>query len=806
MKDRYGHRRILNIATFSTEGSRSALLSAARGMGIDSSEVAYLTSLIPVERGFTWSLSDAYFGNEEKGRKPVTELVNAVKKYDGLMEASLKIEGLVKGRSVHASGIYKFEGDYTEQNAMMKSTSGQEITQFDMQDSDQMGALKIDCLTVQAIDRIRTAMDLLIEYGYIEDKGSLRATYDAYLHPDVLEYDDKEMWAKVANNEIPDLFQFDTAVGLQCAKKTKPQSVEELAAANSLMRLMPDGAEQPMDKFVRHKENPEEWYKEMAEYGLTDEEVKILEDHLKPVYGVGSSQEEVMLLLMDERICGFSVREANVARKIIGKKQMERIPELKEKIFSSKNASRNLLQYIWDTQIEPQLGYSFSVLHATAYSLIALQEMNIAHKYPRIFWDTACLTILAGADEDNEHNKASDYGRVASSIGKLKAHGVKVALPSINQAGFSFTPDIENNQIIFSLKGITSMNDDIVKMIIDNRPYKSFEDFYERIYKPKHIQRQHMLMLIKAGCFNEFDSPIKIMQKFILKEMDIKESLNMQNFPSIIRLGLLDNNEFYQYKEMYELRKRIVKNVYKKTTNPKDEILKLDMNTHDGRIFNEHFTPDCIVEQEGNMIFISKKTFDKEYNEKMNYIKELIGTEEFIKKYNQAQFVELWNEYAAGTVRSWEMEAVSFYSDKHELHGVNYKLYGISQWEDIPEEPIVESERKWRGRTIQDFKLFRLAGTVLDKNNNNHTFTLLTETAVVNVKTYAGAYSHYNKQIKKNGKIVEKSWFTKGNLLLVQGYRRGDQFVLKAPKGQHTINLITEVRPDGTLGLQAERA
>src|SRR5690606_27154094 len=102
----------------------------------------------------------------------------------------------------------------------------------------------------------------------------------------------------------------------------------ELAAANSLMRLMAeDGAEQPIDKFVRHKENIQEWYNEMKEYNLTENEVEILKEHLGKVFGVSSSQEEMMLLLMDSRICNFSIVEANTARRVVGKKEMERIPE-----------------------------------------------------------------------------------------------------------------------------------------------------------------------------------------------------------------------------------------------------------------------------------------------------------------------------------------------------------------------------------------------------------------------------------------------------------------------------------------------
>lgn len=807
MKERYGKKSVLNIATFSTEGSRSALLSAARGMGIDIDEVNYLTTLIPVERGFNWSLSKVFFGGD--GEKPVKEILNAVSKYPGLLEASVKIEGLIKSRSVHASGIYVFSGEsgYVAQNAMMKSSSGKETTQFDMQSSDYMGALKIDALTVEGMDRIRTALDLLTEYGFIEDKGSLKATYEAYLHPDNLVYENEEMWNKVANNEIPDLFQFETPVGGQCVRKSKPKSIPELSAANSLMRLMADGEEQPIDKFVRHKENINDWYKEMDEYGLTDIEVKILETHLLTVYGVSSSQEEMMLLLMDKDICGFSIIDSNKARKVVGKKLMNEIPKIKDMVFTQGIASQNLRRYIWDTQIVPQLGYAFSNLHSTGYSLIALQEMNTAHFYPRIFWDVSCLTVSAGADEDNENNKSTKYGKVAAGIGKMKSHNVQVTLPLINHASFGFTPDVESNRIIFGLKGIVGINDELVHTLIANKPYQSFDDFYERLYQTKVVQKSQLIHLIKAGVFNEFNSPPEIMKQFLIKEVDVKEKLNGQNLSRIISLGLLDTPELKQYQDYFNFRKHIMKSVHQTVDKPKDKIYILD--TYSQVFYENNFSSDSIVGEHNGKLLISDKLFKKEYDTKMLPLMELYTDENFVRQYNVAQFYELWSAHANGTVESWEMESVSFYSNRHELQDVDYSRYGISNFFELSEIPIVTEEYEWRGRPMKNYQLFNIVGTVLDKNKNNHTVTILTPEGVVVAKMYGGSFSHYDKRISKveNGSktVLESSWFTRSNLVLLTGYRRDDQFVLKAPKGQHTINLITEVREDGSLGLQSER-
>lgn len=800
-------------------------------------EIGYLTSLIPVHRGFTWTLSECFYGNE-KDKKPVVELVNAVNKYEGLMENALKIEGLIKARSVHASGIYIFNDKYTEINAMMRASSGQPITQFDMGDSDRQGALKVDALTVQAIDRIRNAFDSLIEFGYIKDLNGLRETYDESIHPDVLEYNDSEMWDKVAENKIPDLFQFDTAVGLQCAKKTKPRTVVELSNANSIMRLMAeDGNEQPMDKFVRHKENIQEWYSEMNKYNISKKEREIISKHLAPAYGVTSSQEELMLIMMDENISNFTVQEANFARRIIGKKLMDKIPEVQYLFFRKGKecgSTANLLNYIWDTQIVPQLGYSFSNLHSTGYSLIALQEMNIATKYPDIIWATACLSVSANASDEEEFveddtqkkNKTTKYGKVAASIGKMKSHGITVQLPSINKSKLEFFPDLETNKILYGLKGIVGINDDIARIIIDNRPYSSFEDFYDRLYKNalvgfdedggeirgSLIQKSHMLALIKAGAFNEFNSPVNIMRLFIKGEIDIKVSLNMQNFKSILRLGLLNTPELDIYKQLYHFKDYISKNILRTIDKPKDKILGMD--EYATNFYYRYFKGESVVRSD-KYVEISEKKFKKEYDELFKPFKELLSNSDFVRKYNESQFLELWYQLADGSMQKWEMDSVSFYSDKHELDDVDMKYYGINNFFDMSIKPNIIGYNKFKGRETPKYETTTIVGTVLDKDKNKHTVTILTPTGVVTCKMYAGSFAHYDKTISKfnNGKkeTIEKSWFTRGNLLMVRGFRREDQFVLRTyanqgMKKEHTISLIQEVREDGSLVLQSDRA
>lgn len=142
----------------------------------------------------------------------------------------------------------------------------------------------------------------------------------------------------------------------------RPQNVLEMADANGLMRLMgEDGEERPMDKYVRFKKNINLWYKEMTDFGLTKEEQATLEPYFKSSYGVPPSQEQLMKMLMDKDICGFTLGEANMARKIVGKKQMSKIPELKRKVLAQAKSER-LGQYVWKYGAGPQMGYSFSVV------------------------------------------------------------------------------------------------------------------------------------------------------------------------------------------------------------------------------------------------------------------------------------------------------------------------------------------------------------------------------------------------------------------------------------------------------------
>ena len=244
----------------------------------------------------------------------------------------------------------------------MKTPRGDVITQYDLEDAERAGLTKYDFLLTSIQDKFKVTLKLLQEYGEIESDLSLREAYDKYLAPEVLPLENKEVWDNICRGKILDFFQFDSAVGSQGIKQVQPRNINDLAYTNGVIRLMAeDGKERPLDKYVRYKNDISLWYKEMEDEGLTKEEQHVMERYLLESYGVGISQEQIMWSLMDKDICGFSLKEANAARKIISKKKMDKLPELKEKIMATAT-SKAIGEYEWNYIVMPSAGYGFSIV------------------------------------------------------------------------------------------------------------------------------------------------------------------------------------------------------------------------------------------------------------------------------------------------------------------------------------------------------------------------------------------------------------------------------------------------------------
>lgn len=362
LREELGETNVLSVATFGTEKTRSALLSSARGYrsdecpdGIDIDTAQYMTSLIEQERGFLYSLEDSIYGNKSKGRKPNKTLIQEMEKYSGLIEAAMGIEGTIKQAGLHAAGVIFYGDDVYESAAIMRAPNGELCTQMDLHDQEYCGDVKFDFLSTSITTKISKTIQLLQEAGHIDKSLSLKEAYDAHLHPSVLNMDAPEIWDAMENNDVVSLFQFDSPVGIKAARDCKPRNIVEMANVNSLLRLMSDGGESPMARFVRMKGDISQWYAEMDGYGLTKEEQKLMEVHYLKDYGTPAAQEVVMFALLDEKLFGWPLKDVNKARKVIAKKKMDEIGPFEQKVLTTAK-SEAIGKYIWNTLIKPQLG------------------------------------------------------------------------------------------------------------------------------------------------------------------------------------------------------------------------------------------------------------------------------------------------------------------------------------------------------------------------------------------------------------------------------------------------------------------
>ena len=828
------------VATFGTEKTKAAIQTACRGYrskdypeGIDIDEALYLSSLIPEERGFLWSIKEVVYGDEEKGRRPVKTFIKEVSKYPGLLDIIVNIEGLVNHRGSHASGVILFEDDPFEHSAFMKTPAGDITTQFDLHDAEYMGLTKYDFLVTDVQDKLVQTINLLQEDNVLPKDMSLRQIYDKYFHPNVLPLDDERIWKALQEVSVINTFQFDSLEGAKTAKQIKPSNILEMSAANGLMRLMGEGDEErPIDRYCRYKNDLSLWYKEMDRWGLTKEEQKTLEPYFKSDYGTPPSQEQLMKMLMDENICNFTLAEANAARKIVGKKQMDKIPQLQEKVLSQAK-SKALGRYVWKHGAGPQMGYSFSLIHALAYSFIGVQTLYIATNWNPIYWDTACLIVNSGSLVDNSEEElvdiyelegddlangitfkdlpdrsakvrktaSTDYGKMAKALGEIIGAGIKVGLVNINKSDFGFKPDVENNQILFGMKALLNVSDDTVRTIINNRPYVSPRDFLNTT----KTKKQAMISLIKSGAFDTMMDRKECMVWYIWETCDKKKRITLQNLPGLIKYNLLpeDTEEKIIARRIYEFNRYLKANCKIDSTS-----YRLDeraINFLQEMEYDELITDNFIM---------SAKAWDKKYQSWMDVFRNWIASDKegILNNLNELIFMGDWEKYAKGSYSAWEMETMCFYYHDHELEYMNKSRYGFVDFFKLPEQPIVEREFEKNGKIIKLFKLNKICGTCIAKNKTKGTVTLLTTTGVVNVKFRKEYFSLFDKQISEKQadgtkKVKERSWFNRGNMIIVMGIRQGDDFIAKkySSSSGHQLYKINEITNDGELIIQSER-
>ena len=476
--------------------------------------------------------------------------------------------------------------------------------------------------------------------------------------------------------------------------------------------------------------------------------------------------------------------------------------------------------------------------------------MNLAYKFPTIFWNCACLISDSGGTEVNETNeeengedlwddtsyismedfefsndeedededeeveettdkttakkktksKTTDYDKVAKALGQIQSAGILISPPDINRSGLTFKPLPDEDKIIYGIKGITRIGDDLIKNIIAGRPYSSLQDFLNKV----KVNKLQAVNLIKSGAFDNFGDRADIMKEYILSVSDQKKRLTLQNMAMLIEKKMLPEDLAFEVK-VFNFNKYLKK--HKDGANYLIDEIAFNF-------YEPNFDCDNLfIENEKR--YIEQSVWDKIYKKQMDPVRDYLKANNaaLLTELNNRLFQETYNKYAMGTLSKWEMDSICYYHHEHELANVNNAVYEFANFHKLPEEPIIDKTFTTKdGKTIPIYKTYRFAGTVLGKDKNKGLVTLLTTDGVVSVRIFKAQFTEYDKQISRRNPdgsktVIEKSWFTRGSKLILNGFRRGNDLVLKKYKNTpySVLSFITQINEDGTLEYKTER-
>ena len=415
--------------------------------------------------------------------------------------------------------------------------------------------------------------------------------------------------------------------------------------------------------------------------------------------------------------------------------------------------------------------------------MICMQEVHLAHKYGKIYWNTSCLSINASADEDSEDNSSTDYGKIAKAICEIKERGEVVLLPDINKSKFGFRPTEEG--ILFGLKAINNIGDDISEQIIVNRPYLSLSDFMQ---KNESIKGKKLETLIKSGCFDNLynGNRIGIMNEYIKLQSNIPNILTLSHIEDLVALGLLTDSELKNEFRVYKYRKYVFNkdNLYDRLGKSDTTARFILDEKYALPYFYDNFEKDMKEDSdyyfENGLTLIKKGGFERVYKKRMSGLLNRITTKEFYDEYYRLKTSNILLTNEEIYYSTWERESLNFYFNKHEL---NYFNLNLSSWNKVKTTNII-GYTEYRNVSYPRYELSVTAGMILKKDKNKHILDILTQDGVLKVKFHKNMFAKYDKGISENledgkKKVVEKSWFQRGNIIKVVGYSLNGVFRVK---------------------------
>ncbi|WP_040207665.1 DNA polymerase III subunit alpha [Neobacillus jeddahensis] len=458
--EKYGELHVAQIVTFGTLAAKAALRDVGRAFGLNSKELEHLSRMIPSRLGI--NLQAAYKESESL-RRFINE--NALNRR--LYDTALKLEGLPRHTSTHAAGVVISEKQLIELIPIQKGSNDIYLTQYSMEYLEELGLLKMDFLGLRNLSLIETILASIHRHN--GRKVDIKA----------VPLDDSMTFDLLASGETTGIFQLESEGMRKVLTKLRPSRFEDIVAVNALYR---PGPMENIPLYIDRKHG-----KQAIEYPHPD-----LEPILENTYGVIVYQEQIIQIA--SKMAGFSLGEADLLRKAVGKKQKEVLDKERNHFVKGtleKGYTKELANQIYDLIVRFS-NYGFNRSHAVAYSMIAYQLAYLKANYP-VHFMAGLLTNAIGNDT-----------KIAQYIIETRQRKIEVLPPSINYSAYSF--QVEKGAIRYSLAAIKSVGAAALKEIFRARKRKKFEDLFDFCIRvsTKAINRKTLENLVHSGSFDEF--------------------------------------------------------------------------------------------------------------------------------------------------------------------------------------------------------------------------------------------------------------------------------------------------------------
>ncbi len=489
VSDKYGNDHVAHVITFGKMEARVSIRDIGRVLGMPYEDPDKIAKLIPNDPGKKTSL--------KKAIETVPELAEYYKqpKFKKLIDLAMKVEGSIRHSSVHAAAIIITDKPLPDYVAIQKdSKSGKTITQYDMYaldcniDDDAIGLLKFDFLGLRNLSIINSALQLI------------EANKKIKLDIDKLPLDDKKTYKLLSSGDTFGVFQLESAGMRRVARTLKPNKFSDITAMVALYR---PGPMDLIPTFIEGKHNPKS--------------IKYPDESLKPIleetYGVMVYQEQI--LLMANLMAGYTLGEADILRRAIGKKKKKLLDENKRRFIDQsvvKGYKIEVAEKVWGF-IEAFANYGFNKAHAASYAMIAYQTAYLKANYP-VEYMTALMSVESASHSINRDIK------ISVGVESLKKMGINIYPPEINKSTDDFIIEkdkksLEGLAIRFGLNAIKHVGSKAIENIMEIKKaageFTSLTQFINKSDSRK-VNKTTLEVLIKAGVMDRFGNRASMLE------------------------------------------------------------------------------------------------------------------------------------------------------------------------------------------------------------------------------------------------------------------------------------------------------